>query len=47
MLRDCNDLLYNVFVGYPEVVLGETVEIPTVDGKVKGKIDVYKRQDVW
>lgn len=29
LLRDGNDLLYNVFVGYPEVVLGETVEIPT------------------
>ena len=39
LLRDGNDLLYNVFVGYPEVVLGETVEIPTVDGKVKVKIE--------
>ncbi|MDR1273238.1 MAG: molecular chaperone DnaJ [Odoribacteraceae bacterium] len=39
LLRDGNDLLYNVFVGYPEVVLGETVEIPTVEGKVKVKIE--------
>lgn len=39
LLRDGNDLLYNVFVGYAEVVLGETVEIPTVDGKVKVKIE--------
>ena len=39
LLRDGNDLLYNVFVGYPEVVLGETVEIPTIDGKVKVKIE--------
>jgi molecular chaperone DnaJ len=39
LIRDGNDLLYNIFVGYPEVVLGETIEIPTVDGKVKVKID--------
>jgi molecular chaperone DnaJ len=39
LMRDGNDLLYNVFVGYPEVVLGETVEIPTVEGKVKVKIE--------
>lgn len=39
LIRDGNDLLYNVFVGYPEVVLGETVEIPTVEGKVKVKIE--------
>ena len=39
LIRDGNDILYNVFVGYPEVVLGETVEIPTVEGKVKVKIE--------
>ena len=37
--RDGNDLLYNVFIGYPEAVLGETVEIPTIEGKVKVKIE--------
>ena len=39
LIRDGNDLLYHIFVGYPEVVLGETVEIPTVEGKVKVKIE--------
>ena len=39
LVRDGNDLLYNVFIGYPEAVLGETVEIPTIDGKVKVKIE--------
>lgn len=39
LIRDGNDLLYNVFIGYPEAVLGETVEIPTIEGKVKVKIE--------
>ena len=39
LVRDGNDLLYNVFIGYPEAVLGETVEIPTIEGKVKVKIE--------
>ncbi|MEG0797055.1 MAG: molecular chaperone DnaJ [Odoribacter sp.] len=39
LLRDGNDLLYNAFVGFPEVVLGSSVEIPTLEGKVKVKIE--------
>lgn len=39
LVRDGNDLLYNVFISYPEAVLGETVEIPTIEGKVKVKIE--------
>ena len=39
LVRDGNDLLYNVFIGYPEAVLGDTVEIPTIEGKVKVKIE--------
>ena len=39
LVRDGNDLLYNVFIGYPEAVLGETVEIPTIEGNVKVKIE--------
>lgn len=39
LVRDGNDLLYNVFIGYPEAVLGETVEIPTIEGKEKVKIE--------
>lgn len=39
LVRDGNDLLYNTFVGFPEAVLGDSVEIPTLDGKVKVKIE--------
>ena len=39
LVRDGNDLLYNVFIGYPEAVVGETVEIPTIEGNVKVKIE--------
>lgn len=39
LLRDGNDLLYNTFIGFPEAVLGDSVEIPTLEGKVKVKID--------
>ena len=39
LVRDGKDLLYNVFIGYPEAVLGETVEIPTIEGKGKVKIE--------
>lgn len=39
LVRDGNDLLYNVFISFPEAVLGDSVEIPTLDGKVKVKIE--------
>lgn len=39
LVRDGNDLLYNTFISYPEAVLGDSVEIPTLDGKVKVKIE--------
>lgn len=39
LVRDGNDLLYNLFVSFPDAVLGVPVEIPTVEGKVKVKID--------
>lgn len=39
LVRDGNDLLYNAFVGFPDAVLGSSVEIPTLDGKVKVKVD--------
>lgn len=39
LIRDDNDLIYNLFLGLPELALGTTVEIPTVDSKVKVKID--------
>ncbi|OFX18931.1 MAG: molecular chaperone DnaJ [Bacteroidetes bacterium GWA2_31_9] len=39
LLRDGNDLLYNLFVTFPDATLGSNVEIPTLDGKVKIKIE--------
>ena len=39
LVRDGNDLLYNLFVSFPDAALGAPVEIPTVDGRVKVRID--------
>ncbi len=39
LVRDGNNLIYNLFVTFPEITLGTTKEIPTVDSRVKVKID--------
>jgi molecular chaperone DnaJ len=39
LIRDNINLIYNLFLSFPEITLGTTKEIPTVDGKVKVKID--------
>ncbi len=39
LLRDGNNLIYNLFLSFPEITLGTTAEIPTAEGKVKVKID--------
>lgn len=39
LIRDGNDLLYNLVVSFPEAALGAQVEVPTIDSKVKIKID--------
>jgi molecular chaperone DnaJ len=39
LVRDGNNLIYNLFLSFPEITLGTTAEIPTVDSKVKVKID--------
>ena len=39
LVRDGNDLLYNLFISFTQATLGSAVEVPTVDGKVKLKID--------
>lgn len=39
LIRDENDLIYNLLLGFPTAALGGTVEIPTIDGRVKVKID--------
>ena len=39
LIRDDNNLIYNIFINLPDFILGTTVEIPTVDSKVKVKIE--------
>lgn len=39
LIRDDNNLIYNLFLSMPEIALGTTSEIPTVDGHVKVKIE--------
>lgn len=37
--RDGNDLLYNLYLSVPDAITGTTVNIPTIESKVKIKID--------
>lgn len=39
LIRDDNDLIYNLLLSFPTASLGGTVEIPTIDGRVKVKIE--------
>jgi molecular chaperone DnaJ len=39
LIREGNDLIYNLFISIPDAVLGVHVEVPTVDSNVKIKID--------
>lgn len=39
LIRDENDLIYSLLLSFPTAALGGTVEIPTIDGKVKVKIE--------
>jgi molecular chaperone DnaJ len=39
LIRDGNDLLYPLYLSFPQAAMGDTVEIPTVEGKVKIKIE--------
>jgi molecular chaperone DnaJ len=39
LFRDGNDLLYNLFISIAQASIGAQVEIPTLDGKVKIKIE--------
>jgi molecular chaperone DnaJ len=38
-VRDGSDLLYNLFISIPEAILGTPVQVPTLDGVVKIKVD--------
>ena len=37
-VRQDNDLIYNLLIDVPTAILGGSVEVPTIDGKVKVKI---------
>ena len=39
LIRDHNDVIYNLFVSFPTAALGGTVEVPTIEGVAKVKID--------
>lgn len=38
LIRDENDLIYNLLISVPTATLGGSIEVPTVDGKVKVSI---------
>jgi molecular chaperone DnaJ len=39
LIREGNDLIYNLFISIPDAVLGTHVEVPTVESNVKIKIE--------
>ena len=39
LIRDENDLIYNLLLTVPQAALGDTVEVPTIDGKARIKIE--------
>ena len=39
LIRDQNDVIYNLLLSFPMAALGGTVEIPTLEGKAKIKIE--------
>jgi molecular chaperone DnaJ len=38
LTRDGNNLIYDLYISFPDAALGTSVEIPTVDGKVRIKL---------
>lgn len=39
LIRDGNNLIYNAFLSFPDLTLGTSIEVPTIDGKAKLSID--------
>jgi molecular chaperone DnaJ len=39
LIRDDNDVIYNLFLSFPMAALGGTVEVPTIEGVAKVKIE--------
>lgn len=39
LIREGNDIIYNLFISIPDAILGTNAEVPTIEGKVRIKID--------
>jgi molecular chaperone DnaJ len=39
LIRDGNDLLYHLYLSFPDAAVGTTTEIPTIEGKAKIRIE--------
>ena len=39
LIRDDNDLIYSLLLTVPQAILGDSIEVPTIDGKAKVKIE--------
>lgn len=39
LLREGNDLIFNLFISVPQAILGTQVEVPTIENRVKIKIE--------
>ena len=39
LIRDENDLIYNLLLSVPQAILGDTIEVPTVEGYAKVKVE--------
>jgi molecular chaperone DnaJ len=39
LIRDQDDVIYNLLLSFPQAALGATVEVPTLDGKAKIKVE--------
>ena len=39
LIRDEQDLIYNLLLSMPQAILGDTVEVPAIDGKARIKIE--------
>jgi molecular chaperone DnaJ len=39
LIRDENDLIYSLYISIPQAILGTSIEVPTVNGKAKIRID--------
>ena len=39
LIRDQNDIIYNLLLSFPQAAMGSSVEVPTLDGKAKIKIE--------